>query len=432
MPLPVVYVTPDETFTGAITHPTPPGTLSGGLGAFLRRLGAGLTTPGAAIVVDAGAMAALGLPAQLPRDDRRGSSRALDDARAAGWTVGTLGPWSTFHRWEGEGSRRYSRALHLGCLPWLNPSNCALWSDDPRVMTATLARFSAMVGVPYHGAHGGLAGLSLMRGMRRTRDPRWRPNNWRKIPPAEHPVEKATIWEQVPGAGGTRQPRVYGYDVRRQYLASALLATYAADELRHTGVVEPARYNRPGYYKVEAPHWAYQDRCPPPMVAAAAGTVRWITGATLDYLYQLDTEYGVLSCPVVLDSWTGPPSRVLRSWAEALSTTLDACEGRSGESPQMIGAIKGCYRAGIGLMYRPTSRVHRPDWADTIVGLARCNLHRRIWTEGKTTGRWPVKVTADTAWYQTAAADALTGWPHTFPRDVFRPVDRPPLLASTG
>jgi hypothetical protein len=128
-----------------------------------------------------------------------------------------------------------------------------------------------------------------------------------------------------------------------------------------------------------------------------------VTTPTLALLDQLTSE-GVYGGFEVIEGYACETSRVTREWAERLRDAHTLWDGAlaQADSPEfraLKAAAKACYRETIGLFGREGGRVDRPEWQDTIVSYARVNLWRKLWKAGKATGRWPVEMNRDTAWY---------------------------------
>lgn len=412
----VVAITESGTLTPDRTYPTPKGALSS-LGTLLDTLSRGLGRPSATVLLGASPARVLGLPTRLGVRGRR-NHPSVEDARRHGWKVSELGPWFTAHRMEVRGSRE-SRALHVGVLPWLDAENCQLWDDDLPTMLARMRRFSDVVGVPYAGKQGGLAGIALLRQLPRKKGhvPLWQPK-WDGVPPAESVREIADAEWEAPQP--SLMPIEVGADCFRQYLRAILTSEVSINRPERTGPLPVSRYNAHGWYLIVIPPWGFEDRCPHPAgIAQTPGERAWVAAPTLDYLAELGDEHGVMSVPEVIDSWTAPGARVLRTWAEALAQALDRAE----PDEIITKAVKGCYRYGVGLMSRDGTRVVRPDIADSVRALARVNFHRQIWRAGQTHGQWPTRIKSDTVWYPgTVLPPSFTLRSKDNPRGTFRPL----------
>jgi hypothetical protein len=84
----------------------------------------------------------------------------------------------------------------------------------------------------------------------------------------------------------------------------------------------------------------------------------------------------------------------MRAWAEQLRDAL----AHPGTTP-IRGAIKDTYARTVGMFNRPTSRIYRPDWRDTIVDLAKINLLRKCAMVS------PLRYNIDSIWVATDYAD---------------------------
>lgn len=414
-----IWVSETLTALGTGRHvTTPPEVATDGVGAFLDRLEKRLARPDAVVLLDGDLPRRLGFAEKPPRTTAQAvKAKPAQDARARGWTVSSVQPWTTFHReYYDENGKRYSRAVHVGVMPWLGAGNAPLMTPgDPFATLDRMARWFELLGVPYHGKNAGLVALSLMR-QRYSGDktPRWRPN-WQDVKPANQATEIPPNWDapaELPGR------YVHPYDVGRQHLSAAGSSVLAVDQLVHrpAGYLELVARNRPGYYLITVPAWAFADRMPHPCGPYPPGVRAWVTAPTVDLLYELAEDDQVIALPEVHESWTADGTRVLRGWAEWIRDALDKAE--SGEDEQLAAVMKTIYKTGRGMLERPAARVYRPDWSHTIIATARCVLWRKVRAEGLASGRWPQRFETDTVWYVSDDRDgeSAASWPATFRR----------------
>lgn len=368
------------------------------------------TPPGVTIILGEGVHVDLGLPERLPRRDTT-AHPVLESVRAVGWRCSQIDPWMTF--W-----RPGSPTVHVGVRAWLrggSDGNFQLADRDPVIEQLRLYRFHKMVGVPYHGSNSGLAGIDLLREEQKGRTPVWMPDNWIEVEPSATTVETVTEgWRTELPAHGL--PFEHSYDARLQFLGAALNAKVAVGKLRYAPggaiPVDAPGAVLPGYYEVTVPSWAYRDRIPHPLGDRRQyGDKVWITSATMELAVELAERDQVMAVPEVHQAWVAVGGQMLKPWAQKIRDAEHLA--RLSKDPVLHTVVKGVYKAGLGLMRRTESgRICRPDWQQTVVGLARSNLWRKMWREGRTSGRWPVEIHADAVWY--AGADHTPDWPDTF------------------
>lgn len=350
------------------------------------------------ILLDAPVHASMGLPERQPRSTS-GLDRLLVDARAAGWNVGKPTPWMTF--WATG-----RPTVHVGLMGWLSPGNHALHSDDHGAMTYRMRRYHELTGTAFHGTPG-VSGTGLLRDHWQGRAPRWL-GNYDRIDPAGADTEQRYVWES-PHA--PEHPYAHRYDANLQYLGAANVSEVALDELRHTG---RRKFNGPGasgYWKIIVPPWN-EKRLPHP-ANGVVGQQKWVTTPTMELLWQLARD-GFTVMPDVLDSWTcDRTGRVFRHWATRLGDALrDVAENEklAADQDALTLAIKRTYRETIGLLYRPGGRIYRPDWHHTVIGMARCNLFRKL-RKAADTGRFPESIKVDAVTYGSTDGDPFTAVP---------------------
>lgn len=364
---------------------------------------------GTTVILGNGAHIEIGFPERLPRRESK-DHPALEAARMIGWNVADISPWMTF--WQSG-----VPSIHIGIRPWLRggkDANFELHDDDPIVEQSRLWRFHDYLGTPYHGKNSGLPGIDLLRDHQKGKSPLWTPGNWDRIAPAAQTVEVVTDkWRtELPAHG---KPFEHSYDAALQFLSAAINAKVAVGKLQWThpdqlSLDSPSSV-MPGYYRVTVPSWVYRDRIPHPLGDRHEyGRDVWVTGATLELALELDRD-GVMVAPDVHEAWVSPGGQVLKGWAQKIRDAEHVAR-LSGDTV-LHTSVKKVYKAALGLMARQgQARVYRPDWQQTVVGLARSNLWRKMWREGNTSDRWPVEIHADAVWY--AGDHQAPDWPVTF------------------
>jgi hypothetical protein len=344
---------------------------------------------------------ALGYPAELPPTAAECRDHpVLTAPRAAGWKVSGLSAWSTF--WS-DGDRP---TVHVAVHPWLTRADDPLFDPDPWEMGWHLTRYAELAGTPYHSTPG-VTGIGLLRdGWRgRTNKPFWAPPD-RTPKGAGHP-EADMIWSAEPApAGGTYR---HSYDANVMYLGAAGTAQLAVSELRHTGPLTRVSWDTAGYWRIQPPRLdPTLSRLPSPLGWRRPGTRElWVTTPTVMLLEELATrDHPLCAPPVVLDSWTAPAKRAMRSWAETLTTAIGTARA-SGDphDVRQVAALKATYRQAIGMLGRDSSRVFRPDWRHTVIATARWSMWRKLLAVAETEDRWPLAVNVDCVTYASATRD---------------------------
>lgn len=358
------------------------------------------TTREGVILLDPQVHDRMGLPAKQPAT-ARGLDMPLVGARAAGWQVSKAAPWMTF--WANG-----RPSVHVGLMGWLAPSNHALHSADPADMTYRMRRYHELTGVAYHGTPG-VSGTAMLRDRYRGKAPRWM-GTFEGIAPAGADTEQRYVWTSPEGIDGVEFPYSHRYDANLQYLGAANVTEVALDELKRTGRREFSSAAA-GYWKITVPPWN-EKRLPHP-ANGVAGQEKWVTTPTMELLWRL-ADAGMTVFPDVLDSWTcDRTARVFRGWASRLADALRdvaATEAIAGDQDALTVALKRTYRETIGLLYRPGGRVYRPDWHHSIIGMARCNLFRKL-HKASAAGRWPESIKVDAVTYGSNKIDPIAAAP---------------------
>lgn len=425
MPYPTraLFVDSDLTFVnGTGVAETPPGSLSNPA-AFLDRIKVSATRnhlTEISVVVGARATKDLGFPKSLPmKEAARKNHKLLQAWRADGWNVSELNPWMTL--WSpGRPS------VHIGSHPWMSETidtldadvaDAGLFSLDEGELTYRLAAFQRLTGVAYHGSPG-LPGIALLRDHyagKGTR-PDWKPR-WDGCTPARALCERA-----IAGWHGTAKALRYKhtYDGVRQYLAAARNTWCVPGPLRHTRCRSFDRKAQ-GYWLITSPVWNV-DGIPNP-TGYQTGAKCWVTTPTMELLEELG-NYGFIEFPAVEDSWTSSEhvKELLRPWADRIDAAYHASLGdESKDGPGVTLAVKGMYKQGLGLLFRETSRVWRPDWHHSVIAKARCNLWRKIFKVWRAYQITPTAIDHDAVTYQT---DTPEFRPAVNGKDVFPLIDR--------
>lgn len=287
----------------------------------------------------------------------------------------------------------------LGIGPWISQNRTPLLELGPAepavAVTQQLADYQRYTGGRWCGT-GGLSGVNRIRNLREQQT-RYGVPLWKWSSPDREVIGRAF---ELQGSRHNRDIHgdidglyVHHYDTRAMYLAAAAAAElgWSSPERRGPQEYDPAR---PGYWKVAVADLVGYD----PMAVlvrpdrADDNGMVWLTTPVMQFLTSVGAR------PEIHDSLTSERSaRILRGWAEQLRDALK----HSG--PALRPALKDTYARTVGMFARPTSRIYRPDWRDTIVDLAKCNLLR------KTLHLSPLRYNIDSVWIPTTYADGRNG-----------------------
>jgi hypothetical protein len=401
--------TPDPA---ASARQTPPDTWAAGFGSLLDRISRTIEQE-AVLLLDPPAARALKVP---PGPDEE-STVGLDDARAAGWLHGKLGPWTTFYA-EGRPS------IILGLTGWPNLDRSPLVDTSWHQSSVyRLSMWHEFTGSAWRGTPG-VASMTILRATA----PEYLVSG-KKVKPAYGyragpDVSEAAELDYEPEDWSRPQTLRYahGYDVTRMYLAAAGACEKLAPwSLRHSGRIEFSP-KLAGWWKVKLGPW-HHGRIPAP--AGPGDDERWVTTPTLILLAELLDQGGAFQAFEILDSWTGAGKRVLRGWSETLESTYqlarlcaertDDPTGLDQDGTAVMAAVKVAYKEGLGLLNRDGNAVYRPDWHYAIIAQARANLWRRMWSVGRTEDRWPIEIRVDNIWYESECPDPAVAKPAGIP-----------------
>lgn len=372
---------------------------------------------GMTVLIDAEAMAELGMPVKPPTPRQAPGHPQLNPLRANGWRVSMLSKWTTVTREEAPFA---GTAVHLGFLPWMGGAKGwpLLSPEDPAQTLYRVGLWHERTGSPYR-TKAGITGNEMLRAAGHRVTPFWKPD-WSKITPANELTEMPfNDWRPATAPAGRW---VHSYDGNGSYLAAAINAEVSVGPLRHTG---PRAFDEgtAGYWLVEIPHWNLSDVMPHPMGIGdvwTPGMTKWVTTPTLRLVQELADNYdGIITPPAVLDSWTGEKTRrVLRKWGSDIRDHIayfaDEVEIPS-DSVVLVREAQQIYKETTnGLWFKSTSSVHRPDWAHTGIAVARSNAYRKMMKAGMVYNRWPNRVHAvDEVEYASDSEDPGTGVPPT-------------------
>lgn len=348
-------------------------------------------------------------PAELATDHP-----VLAAPRAAGWKVTGLAPWMTF--WAPA-----RPTIHVAVHPWLDPNTTGpLYDPDVWEMGWHLHRYAELTGAAYHSTPG-VAGIGLLRdGWRGGAVPYWTPDH--KVPAGCRQAENDIVWtSDTPAAGSYR----HSYDANVMYLGAAGATQVATSELQHTGPRIRPDWKTAGYWRIEPPRLDEKlDQLPSPLGFRRAAvrvdkpadgrwSALWVSTPTLMLLAELaERDRPLCSPPVVLDSWTAPGGRAMRTWAQTLLAAVATVrESTDPYDRRQLQALKATFRETVGMLARDTSRVYRPDWRHAVMGMARWSFWRKLLTIGEQSDRWPTGVNVDCVTYAANTRDPVAACP---------------------
>lgn len=395
---------------------TPRDTWSGGLGALLDRVAPGFKDEGT-VLLDRAAARAL----KLPVDEQDTTTEGVEHALAAGWSYGSLGPWTTFYR-DGRPT------IVVGVAGRIDPRRCPLVSPDWSQDTVfSLSMWQELTGRAWRGTPG-VAGLSLLRSTLPTFMVKGRPVK----PAALQPSGPEDASEADFSSHDWSRPALFtfehGYDATRMYLAAAGTCEQLAPwNLKHTGRISFSA-KLAGWWLVELGPWN-DERIPAP--AGPGPSRRWVTTPTLALLDELARQNGAHQTYEIIDSWTTGGKRLLRKWSETLEGAYQTARERMNErdpdglpssiaqdAQRVAQAVKSAYKETLGLI-KPTeyeqgkTTFYWPYNHYAVIAHARATLWRKVWATGLRDDRWPVTIDVDNVWYGSDAEDPDRGKPRS-------------------
>lgn len=357
--------------------------------------------------------ARLGLPETAP-EERGKSHRALEPARAAGWTVAGLRSWMWAYRHGG-------RTLGLAVVGWMPPADHPMLGGEPSAeqLAARLGVWVARTGLTYR-LTAGVTGLDLLDVL-----PRRVRLASREAPAPPKPATVSTLeddylWQRPPTPEESRLEWVHAYDANAMYLSAAAQADLGIGEARHIG--EPCEFDPalPGYWRIEPGTW--DDRLLPdlldPMGRGRRWRSQWFTTPTLKRLDAL----GYSVAPLEAYVWD-ERTRYLLPWSNLLRDARAALMAPElADDPAaraVLAEVKFCYAMGVGMLGKPPAKnrprpaYYRPDWRHAVIAEARANLARKLHTAAEA-GRFPLAIATDCVLYASSEADPAAAVPAGF------------------
>lgn len=229
--------------------------------------------------------------------------------------------------------------------------------------------------------------------------------------PAQIPtIESDLNWTRRPSAEESAQQWVHAYDRSGSYLAGVSgLDLGVGDPVHHP---EGRPFEKvPGYWRIEVPETG-DVRLPNPLDpnGSHAGRTRWVTTPTLQLALELEYD------PVVVEAWTWPEkARVLDPWYDRIRDARTALDLPDADAQAARDQLKMIYATTIGMLgselHMKDREGYAPDRRHHIIAKSRANILRRVDKIGRTTGRWPVAILADSVLYTSDEADPVAAWP---------------------
>lgn len=285
--------------------------------------------------------------------------------------------------------------------------DCPLYTGDAGETGSNLAAWHTTMGSAFSYTSG-VAGLTVFEDMRKAtkiggkyaRRPAWKPEY------AGMPWSDSSEWIYGKNSfvGTTKGKYLHGYDSNRHYLAAAGNAVVCANVLDHTGVIKFDK-KLAGWWLVDVPPWNVNYL---PHPAGQSGK-QWLTTPTVELLYQMAETHQMMAPFDIEDSFTGTGTRLLAGWAKKMEQAYQT----NPHNEALRTTLKDSMRSTLGLLNSPTSATYRPDWWQTVVGVARCNLFRKVYRAWQD-GRLPYAIETDCVYYHSNNPDAIQAAPLAF------------------
>ena len=213
------------------------------------------------------------------------------------------------------------------------------------------------------------------------------------------------VWQRPLTDQDAPYPYVLELDLNASYLCAAGVAKLAHSEL--LPVPGPVQFDqrRAGMWQMQAEsipagYWG-RGRAPgilDPRRIADDGTV-WASTDIVKWLIAHRVEVVIGDA---LISTPGETRELLRPWKDRVA---QARISPLNEIPGVEKAVKTLWTDTPGMMARPGGWIHRPDWRWAILDTARMTLIRKLEAVYMLTGRWPIKVATDAAWWPVNSSD---------------------------
>ncbi|WP_189244156.1 DUF927 domain-containing protein [Planobispora rosea] len=364
--------------------------------------------------------------------------RAISEAAAAGWQCSRkgIGAWTS---WFKAGS-----SLQVAVIDWQSrehiQAQCALYlspADTAMEAAYLLARYRSLTGVPFaYNAGSSFTTMIRERYERGRREPGARTplRKWDGAgTPAKslRPREVHLVWQRPIELWTPEElaaQYVIPYDKVWAYLGAINSANLAWDPLEHAGVDAGFQPGRAGYWLVGGSCQPF-ELLPDLLFRTAADGTGPVWRETTTVAFAL--KHG-LPAEALIDAYLAPEApapagrvrpgrkqgqshtgRITKEIAERLGAALASLPEGEGvpelpaEEERVRRAVKATYAEGYGMLAHGTAWVQRPDWTDAVVATARTTLIRKVVEIGRQSGRWPIGITSDCAYYATASPDPV-------------------------
>ena len=294
--------------------------------------------------------------------------------------------------------------IHLCVLSWVDPTDPLIgWLAQPDPFDSevapslyrALAWWQDKMGGHYRHTPGVAAHVS-MKAMLRREQPQWNPYRDRgPLPGFEPPTQISPLMFRTTTIGRTRAGKAASastvtYDTHKAYLAAMAGASLPMGPLTQTGPTPIGS----GYVRITLPRSQWRSLDHDPLfkmwgIKADRQGCDWIGTATLGAINYL------IGAPEVVDSWTAPGRRVLRSWAEKVRDNLDEDDPRGSKAP----VLKSAYTQAVGLLAVRRGTIIRPDWRHLIIDYANAMMIHKTRIVYQDTGIVPLALDVDAVTY---------------------------------
>lgn len=286
------------------------------------------------------------------------------------WKFSELRAWTTFVHRDGT-------VVHLGLLPELGERLGGVLQgvSDPMDIARRLGSYHQLTGVHWR-ATPGITGCAALRKAFPDPTPGAQPL-W------HHPLLKGVrlrgcgplIWRNPQQPTPDDRNVVHVFDINAMYLAGLRNAQLAWSALQRSeiGRFDPSM---PGYWEIDVtglPADLYDGKTRPPVfpkMFSIRGSA-WLSTPVVKYLVEVTGLHFDVMDAYVSDN----PQGIGRGVAERL---MAARRGDLGDPGPLLPAIKRTYAELVGMLARERGSIYRPDWAATIMDLARMNMLRRV------------------------------------------------------
>ena len=373
------------------------------------------------------AQQAMGLPMEHPVDVSKSAGvphplAVLPDGMHA--DPGGLAPWVVL--WEGETRSVNSRSVAFPALDDRAPFGDAA---DGAELLAAVAMLNGALGADYYRSPNTTAGQLVRRHTNTATGSEMIRNG--QVPPASVRLADGVVhgvFRQVVKAGLSRPLTddedgavfVQKYDLNAAELSGFNTPLGVGDPV-HAGdpaglVFGAAEAKLAGYWRIEQAPTGLDSRLPALRFEPGPDGGIWLATPDVKLLGEVLGD----RLPALVESWTWPDSRRgLDATYKVLRGALNATEDRAGEPGARIArkTVKRIYTSLIGNLANTQGPrgagdvLWRPDWRDMVISQSYANMYRQLRKIGAQSGRFPVAVDADSAYFTTDDNDPMAGAP---------------------